>query len=62
MFNESLNNMIWTRCPKRVYVGNSVFKTSVASAVIAYNVGAMGLIPVFKKIRHTLWLLYHRGK
>ena len=54
MFNESLNNMIWTRCPKRVYVGNSVFKTSVASAVIAYNDGAIGLIPVFKRIRHRL--------
>ena len=46
--NESLNNLIWTRCPKRVYVGNSVFKTSVASAVVTYNDGAMGLIPAFK--------------
>ena len=46
--NESRNNLIWTRCPKRVYVGNSVFKTSVASAVIASNDGAIGLIPVFK--------------
>ena len=48
--NESLNNLIWTRCLKRVYVGNSVFKTSVASAVIDYNDAAMGLIPVFKKL------------
>ena len=29
---------------------NSVFKTSVASAVINYNDAAMGLIPVFKKL------------
>ena len=47
--DESLINLIWTRCRKRVYVGNNVFKTSVASAVIVYNDRAMGLIPVFKK-------------
>ena len=48
--NESLNNIIWTRCPKRVYVGNSIFKTAVASAVISFNDGANGLLPVFEKI------------
>jgi hypothetical protein len=48
--NESLNNLIWTRCPKRVYIGNDVFKTAVASAVIAYNDGAQGLLPVFNKL------------
>lgn len=47
--NESLNNVIWTRCPKRIYVGNSTFKTAVASAVITYNDGALGLYPVFEK-------------
>ena len=35
--NESLDNLIWTRCPKRIYVGNFVLKTAVASAVICYN-------------------------
>lgn len=48
--NESLNNLIWTRCSKRVYVGNSVFKTAVASAVIAFNDGAQGLLPVFTNL------------
>ena len=56
--NESLNNLIWARCRKRVYVRNSVFRTLVASAVVAYNTGAMGRIPMFKKIRHRLRLLY----
>ena len=32
--NESLSNLIWARCPKRVHVGNSTFKTAFASAVI----------------------------
>ena len=47
--NESINNLIWTRCPKRVYVGNSVFKTAVASAVIAFNDGSQGLLPLFER-------------
>jgi len=34
--NESLNNVIWVRFPKRIYVGRNVFKMSM-SAVIAYN-------------------------
>ena len=38
------------RCPKRVYVGNTTFKTAVASAVIAYNEGKKGLLPVFEKL------------
>ena len=48
--NESLNNLIWTRCPKRIYVGNSVLKTAVASAVICYNDGVQGALPVLTKL------------
>ena len=39
--NESRNKLIWTRCPKSVYVVNIVFKTTVACAVIACNDGAI---------------------
>ena len=31
--DESLINFIWTRCPKTVYVGNNVFKTSKADCL-----------------------------
>ena len=48
--NESLNNLIWTRCPKRIYVGNSVLKTVVASDVICYNDGVQGTLPVLTKL------------
>ena len=48
--NESLNNLIWTKCPKQVYVGNSTLKMSVASAVINYNDGATRLLPVLIKL------------
>ena len=44
------NNLIWTRGSKRLYFGNGVFKTVVASAIIAYNDGAQGLRPVFNKL------------
>ena len=48
--NELLNNLIWTWCPKRIYVGNSVPKTAVASAVICYNDGVQGTLPVLTKL------------
>ena len=48
--NELLNNLIWTRCLKRIYVGNSVLKTAVASAVICYNDGVQGALPVLTKL------------
>ena len=35
--------------PKRVYVGNSTFKTAVAFSVISFNGGAKGL-PVFDRL------------
>ena len=48
--NESLNNLIWTQCPKRIYVGNSVLKTVVESAVICYDDGVQGTLPVLTKL------------
>jgi len=48
--NESLNGVIWTRVPKRVYVERTVLETGVASAVIYFNKGMQGLIPVFKEL------------
>ena len=48
--SESLNNLICTRCPKRIYVGNSVLKTAVASSVIYYNDGVQGTLPVLTKL------------
>ena len=47
--NKSLN-LIWARCPKRVHVGYSTFKTADVSAVISFNDGAKGLLPVFDQL------------
>ena len=38
--NESLNNMVWDRCPKHVLCGISRLQISVCEAVITFNSGA----------------------
>ena len=43
-------NIIWTKCPKRVYVGQSTLEMCVASAVLSYNGGGQGLLPVYEKV------------
>ena len=37
--NESINGVIWKRCPKDVFVGRKVLEKGVASAVISSNDG-----------------------
>ena len=44
------SNLKRQRIPQRVYVGNNTFKTAVASAVISFNDGAQGLLPVFDRL------------
>ena len=48
--NKSVSNLRWAQCPRRVYIGNSTFKTAVASAAISFNDGAKGLLPVFNQL------------
>ena len=48
--NESLHNMIWKRCPKRVHVNLLTLEIAVASSVLSFNDGQQGLIEVFKKL------------
>ena len=51
--NEALNGVIWQKCPKRVYVGRITLEVGVASAVISYNDGTKGLLPVYNKMGIT---------
>lgn len=37
--NESLNNLIWTHCPKAVFVGHDRLSAAVAEAVAKFNRG-----------------------
>ena len=47
---ESINNLIWKRCLKDVYVGRTVLEIETASAVINFNEGFQGMIKVFKNL------------
>lgn len=48
--NEALNNLIWKRCPKKVYQGKKVVELCTASAVAAYNDGASSVARMLKKM------------
>lgn len=49
-FNESLNNVIWTRIPKNTFVGLSTLKLGVMDAIITFNLGALGKVKVLEKL------------
>ena len=38
--NDSLNGIVWKRCPKDIYVGRTTLTMGIASAVISFNDGA----------------------
>ena len=44
--NEALNSLIWTRCPKNIFVNRSTFETGIYSAVLQFNDGEYGIKPV----------------
>ena len=48
--NESLNRIIWQKCPKNLLVSRQVLETGASSAVLEYNDGAGAKINVMKRI------------
>ena len=46
---ELINNLIWKRCPKDVYVGHTVLEIGTASVVINFNERFQGMLKVLKK-------------
>ena len=46
--NESLNSLVWKRCPKKVYQGKQVVELCTASAVAQFNDGASSIAAVLK--------------
>ncbi len=44
--NESLNNLIWKRCPKKVHRGRKVVELFTASVVTHFNDGASSISAV----------------
>ena len=51
--NESLNGVIWKRCPKDVYLGRNVLEICVSSAVINFTNRALLMINVLNDINIT---------
>ena len=47
--NESLNSLIWKRCPKSVFVSKSTIEIGVNSAVVEFNEGPSGVMSVFEE-------------
>lgn len=41
--NESLNNVIWSRCPKNIFLHKASFEMGVNSAVLHFNEGTAGV-------------------
>ena len=48
--NEGLNGVIWTKCPKRVYVNRKTLEICVSSAVLEFNEGKNGIEYVTMKV------------
>ena len=55
--NESINSIIWTKCPKNIYVQGNVLKMGVALAVINFN-NRNWHIKYVHKCWFAGWLLY----
>lgn len=48
--NESFNNVVWSRIPKRVFVGIDTLKIGVWNAVVTYNSDYLGRIKVLQDL------------
>lgn len=44
--NESFNAVVWSRCPKSVFVTKSTFEMAIHSAVLHFNDGTKGVMDV----------------
>ena len=47
--NEALNNIIWTKCPKNVFLEREVLEIGVHSAILEFNEGPKGFYKVLNK-------------
>ena len=47
--NESLNNMVWRRCPKKICQGKKVVELCTASAVSSFNDVSRSIAAVLEK-------------
>ena len=48
--NESLNNVLWAKCSKRVFIGKDQFTVAVCEAITAFSDGARSMKTLFQKL------------
>ena len=46
--NESLNALIWKKCPKDVYVSRNIIEIGGTSAVLEFNNGTQGIRKIYE--------------
>ena len=54
--NESINNIVWSRCPKRLFCGRERYMISVCEAITQFNNGANGRKQLFKDLNLDICL------
>ena len=59
--NEAFNGVLWTKCPKEVYVGRNTLQMASDSAVINYNEGFGRIKDVFKSLNLPVGKHFHIG-
>ena len=59
--NEAFNNVVWTKCPKTVYVNRKTLEIGAASAVLDFNEGKDGIFQVFKNVGLKIGQIQHQG-
>ena len=59
--NEALNQIIWSKVPKAIFVGKHVLEMGINSAIIEYNDGAFGIHKVLNHVGVETGLCTHRG-
>ena len=47
---ESLHNVIWSRCPKTIFMGKHKLHGAVSTAISSFNEGAIHMSQVLKKL------------
>ena len=48
--NESINGVVWSRCPKRLFCGRQRYTMSVCDAIAQFNEGAKGRKRLYKQL------------
>ena len=58
--NEAINQFLWQRIPKAVYIGFYTFEIGMCSTVLSFNSGATGLLDVFRELKMEIGYFVHQ--